>query len=64
VETVINWFNSYWWVILIAITLVMKILNVASSHFSENTGFKKWALFLVDVLDIFKVTPAPKKGDK
>lgn len=41
------------------ITIVAKVLNTATQHFSEKKGFVKWALFIVDVLDIFKSTTRP-----
>lgn len=49
---------------LFGIAIASKILNSATKHFSEYKGFVKWALFLVDVLDIFKTTPLPNQPKK
>lgn len=58
-DSIVLWFNEYWWAVLIAAGVVCKVLNKATKHFSAHTGFVRWALFVVDVLDIVKSTPAP-----
>ena len=58
-EAIIEWFGTYWWMVLIVVGATAKVLNKATKHFSEHKGFVKWALFVVDVLDIVKTTPAP-----
>jgi len=59
-EAIVAWFGTYWWVVLIILGIVMKVLNRITRHFSECKGLVKWCLFLIDLLDIFKTTPAPK----
>ena len=58
-EAVIAWFNSYWWCVLIGVTLAAKVCNLVSVHYSERTGLKRAMLFVVDLLDLVKTTPAP-----
>lgn len=58
-QTVIAWFNAWWWLVLLIDVIVMKILNATTRHFSEHKGLVKVLLYIVDILDILKTTPAP-----
>lgn len=63
-ETVINWLNANWWWVLLIVAVLAKVLNKVTQHFSEHKGLVKWCLFLVDLFDLVKSTPSPKRGDK
>lgn len=60
-DAAIAWLNAHWWVILIAVVLVLKVLDLITKHWSEHKGLVKWCLFLIDLLNMLKSTPAPKK---
>ena len=59
-DKMIAWVHMYWWVCLLALTIAMKVLNAITKHYSEHRGLVRACLFVVDLLDIFKSTPAPK----
>ena len=56
-DNVISWLAEYWWVLLVFV--LPKVLNVTTKHFSEHRWLVKVCLFLVDILDVIKSTPAP-----
>ena len=58
-DLLISWLGQYWWVCLIGIAAAMKVLNKITVHFSEHKGLVRWCLFLIDLLDVIKTTPAP-----
>jgi len=60
-DSIFAWLGQYWWACLIGIGIVMKVLNKITVHFSEHKGLVRWCLFLIDILDICKSTPAPRQ---
>jgi len=63
-ETLPLWLVKYWPIILIVTTLIAKILDSITKHFSEHKGLVKWCLWIINVLNIFKTTPAPLNKTK
>lgn len=61
-DTVIAWMNNYWWVVLIGVAVAAKVARVTASHWSDHKGVKRWALYIVDLLDVVKTTPRPGGG--
>ena len=59
-DEIIAWCHEYWWLVLIAVVTVIKILNVVTKHFSEHRGVVRWCLFVIDLLDILKSSPPPR----
>lgn len=41
---------------LLVLALVVKTLNLATTHFREHRGVVKWCLFLIDILDVVKTS--------
>ena len=56
-----KWLIEHWELILIVITIAAKVLDSITKHFSEHKGLVKWCLWIINVLNVFKTTPAPKK---
>jgi len=52
--------NENWVYILIGIVALSKVLNTITKHFSEYKGLAKVCVFIIDLLDALKSTPAPK----
>lgn len=59
-----EFFQEHWPIAVLFFGYAIKILNLSTKHFSEHKGFVKIALFIVDVLDVLKVTPAPRQKQK
>lgn len=50
-----------WWPLIMLITAVLaKVLNIATRHWSEAKGFKRWALAAIDALDLLRASSRPK----
>ena len=63
-ENILEWFAANWWWVLLLLAAVMKVLNKITLHFAEHKGLVRWCLFLVDLLDVVKSTPAPTVEQK
>jgi hypothetical protein len=61
-DAVVSWLRDWWWLVAFMVAVAMKVLNKIPVHFSEYKGLKRWCLFLVDLLDVVKSTPAPPRG--
>lgn len=48
-----DWVRDNWVAISIALYATINVLQVATRHFGEYRGFKKVALFLIDILSVF-----------
>jgi hypothetical protein len=56
--------GEWWPVVALVAAGVAKVLNVLTPHFSERAGVVRALLIVVDVLDMIKVSTAPKGGSK
>jgi hypothetical protein len=58
-QAILTWLATYWWLVsLIALALV-SVLNAATRHWSTATGFKRVAMFVVELLSYFTSKDAP-----
>ena len=49
----IDFIIEHWaWIVGIGIPLVIGVLNAASNYWGDQSGFKKWAGFLTELLGI------------
>ena len=54
-------FLTEWWPLIVVIAAVLaKVLNIATRHWSEAKGFKRWALAAIDALDVVRASSRPK----
>lgn len=58
-----DWLQANWPYVLAVVTVLLalaKIVNKRTDHFTAFSGWRRWVLALVDLLDLIKQTPAPK----
>lgn len=56
-KQVYHWCLENWPLLVLAAAVVAKVLNKVTAHWSERKGLVRWCLFLIDLLDLVKVTP-------
>lgn len=61
-DAILTWLNAHWWVVLLAVMALLKILDLITAHWSERKGLVRWCLFLIDLLNVLKTTPPPRGG--
>ena len=61
-EQIITWVQNNWWLVLLIIGVIAKVINVLTKHFSEYKGFVRILMVIVDILDVIKVTPRPRSN--
>lgn len=59
-EKIFEFLANNWVYVAIVSMIVVKVLNKITKHFSEYKGLVKVCLFVIDLLDVIKVTPPPK----
>ena len=64
IDQVVNWIGAHWLLLSVAAVILMKALNLVTEHFADYSGVKRWAVFLIDLLDLVKSSEGGIPGSR